>query len=65
MNAADTLIIKHLQQKAFSRELADLQKEKQSHKNSKLANLSPFLDQHQVIGVGGRLEQSSLQFDAK
>ena len=65
INAADMLIIKYLQQKAFSSELSDLKRGKQCHRGSKLTNLSPFLDQHQIIRVGGRLEQSALQFDSK
>ena len=65
MNASDIIIIKHLQRKVFSRELGDLKRKNQCHKGSKLANLLPFLDDQQIIRVGGRLEQSSLQFDAK
>lgn len=32
-------------------------------KNSKLISLYPFLDEHDVIRVGGRLEKSSLPYD--
>lgn len=48
----------------FSKEIRQL-KDKNFTTNSRIANLSPFLDDDGLIRVGGRLQGSRLTFSSK
>lgn len=60
---AELKVIKIAQQAAFHDEIRGLKAKKNVSKNSKLISLYPFLDEHDAIRVGGRLEKSSLPYD--
>ncbi|XP_072400853.1 uncharacterized protein [Diabrotica undecimpunctata] len=56
-------IIKLSQQEYFGKELSRLKKK--SLKDCKMLNLNPFLDDDEIIRVGGRLNYSSFSFEKK
>ncbi|XP_066588112.1 uncharacterized protein [Prorops nasuta] len=56
-------ILKIVQQSKYGDDFHALKRG--SYKNGKLKNLAPFLDEHELIRVGGRLEKSKLRFDQK
>lgn len=62
---AEIVLVKLSQKMSFKSEVKDLLKNGQVNKNSKLISLAPFLDEKQVIRVGGRLHHSSLSEDQK
>lgn len=62
---ATYMIIKWAQSESFVTEIADLQKNKALTKNSKLLQLTPFLDKDGLLRVGGRLKNTNLPFDNK
>ena len=65
---AEILIFKELQCSAFKNEIASLSHKEQKPKHTKrspLLRLDPFIDDQGLIGVGGRLENSTLPFDVK
>ncbi|XP_025755466.1 uncharacterized protein LOC109196819 [Oreochromis niloticus] len=57
---AEMVIIKDLQGLTFSDEIKTLSKGKALHESNKMYNLDPFLDEDNVLKVGGRLQHSSL-----
>ena len=59
------LIVRIIQQSSFSSELTKLKNDKHVHLHSHLKSLSPFIDNNNIIRVGGRLQNSALDFDAK
>jgi len=64
INKAEIRIIKMLQAERFPNEIIGL-KGKLSAIKGRFANLSPFLDDNDLIRVGGRLQMSSLTFGQK
>lgn len=62
---ATNILINHSQKNHFSEEIKQLKNNQQVKTTSKLSSLSPFLDQHDNIRVGGRLSCSSKHFDAR
>lgn len=64
INKVEIRIIKMLQAERFPNEIKGL-KDKISTIKGKFANLSPFLDDNDLIRVGGRLQMSSLTFGQK
>lgn len=54
-----------IQQESFAEEYRLLSKKQQVQNNSSLKLLNPFMDQNQLVRVGGRLSQSSLSFEQK
>ncbi|GBP09801.1 hypothetical protein EVAR_69925_1 [Eumeta japonica] len=60
MEEAMNIIIKIVQAAVFVEELERLSLKTPVHKSSPLASLNPFLDECQIMRVGGRLEQSTL-----
>lgn len=50
---------------AFHNDIHHLLNDRDIPSNSKLRSLNPFIDQHQVLRVGGRLQNSSLSFAEK
>lgn len=58
-------IVKVVQNEAFSSEIKDLRKSKFVSRRSKLVLLDPFLDEHGIVRVGGRLKNANVPFDFK
>ncbi|XP_011686444.1 PREDICTED: uncharacterized protein LOC105449139 [Wasmannia auropunctata] len=54
-----------VQRQAFPAEHSAMSKGDDICKSSKLLSLSPFMDDHGLIRVGGRLKNSALSFDAR
>ncbi|XP_023815989.1 uncharacterized protein LOC111948234 [Oryzias latipes] len=58
---AEEFIIRSVQKEAFDEEIKSLKQNKEVEgSHFKLHQLSPFLDEHNVLRVGGRLSQASL-----
>ena len=49
----------------FGDDILQLQKQQHVHYNSKLAQLCPFLDEHGILRVGGRLQKAKFNYDFK
>ena len=62
---AEQLVIKTVQEEAFSEEILSFQRSGQVHKRSSILSLNPFVDEEGLLRVGGRLKQSSLPYDKK
>ncbi|XP_037959451.1 uncharacterized protein LOC119688862 [Teleopsis dalmanni] len=58
-------IIKTIQGSEFAKEISDLKQCKAVNSSSKLNTLAPFIDEQGVLRGGGRLEASTLPYDAK
>jgi len=58
-------IVRAIQKAEFHQELNDLSKHKTIAHSSQLNTLTPFIDSDGILRVGGRLECSTLQYDAK
>ncbi|XP_037932535.1 uncharacterized protein LOC119667317 [Teleopsis dalmanni] len=58
-------IIKTIQGSEFAKEISDLKQCKAINSSSQLNILAPFIDEQGVLRVGGRLEASTLPYDAK
>nr|XP_012152412.1 PREDICTED: uncharacterized protein LOC105664083 [Megachile rotundata] len=65
INRAKETIIELVQSEAFHDELVDLRKGKMVHKASALYSLNPFLDERELIRVGGRLSNAFIQYNKK
>ncbi|XP_044582991.1 uncharacterized protein LOC123264009 [Cotesia glomerata] len=57
--------IKHIQSAVFAQEIEMLKKGEQLSKNHPLIRLTPWLDPAGIMRVGGRLQNSSLNTDAR
>lgn len=62
---AEKAIIKIMQYEHYSDEIKTLRKSKWVKKSSSLLSLSPFLDDDEILRVGGRLKRADVPFDAK
>ena len=62
---AKHIIIKQLQMQAFSTEMCQLLKNSTITRGSKLSSLDPFLDEHGLLRVGGRIQKSSFLYGVK
>ncbi|XP_032690611.1 uncharacterized protein LOC116853593 [Odontomachus brunneus] len=62
---ARRVLIRYVQANHFAKELSDLKSNRNSKSSSKIASLMPFLDNQDIIRVGGRLQQSCLSFERK
>lgn len=65
LNGALISIVKLIQVQEFSEELISLKLNQSVSKRSKIYSLNPFIDENDIIRVGGRLENSSKSFDKK
>lgn len=63
LGGALTCCIKSVQQMSFAQEIQDLATQQVSNKSS-LKTLHPFLDHEGILRVGGRLQQSTLPYQA-
>ena len=57
---AERWMLKEAQRRAFQKDIIRLQGNKELSRDSRLRTLSPFLDKHQLLRIGGRLDNSSL-----
>lgn len=58
-------IIRTMQHESFAQEMHVLKQEKSLQKSSPIIKLNPFLDDHGILRVGGRLSRADISFDAK
>lgn len=65
IETAEIRVLKLLQATQFTHEIQKLQQKKELKNKSKIINLSPFLDENDLIRVGGRLRKSLLTFAQK
>ncbi|XP_058816493.1 uncharacterized protein LOC131679770 [Topomyia yanbarensis] len=65
LNRALEVYLKHVQQQHYYDELQRLHQHKDVKRQSTLFQLKPFLDERGLLRVGGRIEQSNLQYDTK
>jgi len=63
LNEATLLCVKHAQNDSFRKEKTDLMEKGLLSVKSSLLSLNPFLDGNQCLRVGGRLQNSELNFD--
>ena len=63
LNEATLLCVRHAQNDSFRKEITDLQRKGRLSNKSSLLTLNPFLDGNQCLRVGGRLQNSELNFD--
>ena len=63
LQAAERTLITMVQKKFFPTEFNALESGKSIDKKSKLVSLNPFIDEYNVLRVGGRLQQSILHPD--
>ena len=54
-----------MQREAFAEELASLEKEKCVGKSSRLLSFAPYLDEDEIIRVGGRLDHAKLPYEIR
>lgn len=64
IKTATTMVVKYVQQTAFSAEIRDLEQGKQVSPKSCISNLKPYLDQG-VLRVSGRLRNAHISKDMK
>ena len=57
---AERWMLKEAQRRAFQKDIIRLQGNKQLSRDSRLRTLTPFLDKHHLLRIGGRLANSSL-----
>lgn len=62
---AKQFIIKEAQQLYFRQEIIDLRHDKPLKVSSSLRKLCPFLDENGILRVGGRLQESSMDYSEK
>ncbi|XP_055634171.1 uncharacterized protein LOC129774457 [Toxorhynchites rutilus septentrionalis] len=65
LDRAQTVYIRHTQQKHSQEELDCLRHQREVSSHSSLHQLKPFLDENGVLRVGGRLQQSGLSYDVR
>ena len=65
MSATLHQIVRRVQQELFSMEIKALNNGKPLPSSSSIASLTPYLDEQQILRVGGRLEKSELSKSAK
>ena len=65
VNAAEILILQHVQSSSYEAEMTKLQSGQSVGKSSSLKDLSPLLDQNGLLCVGGRLRHANLQDSQK
>nr|XP_029717306.1 uncharacterized protein LOC115260532 [Aedes albopictus] len=64
IDRAMRIYVKHVQHLYFESELARLEQKREVSRHSSLHQLNPVLDEHGLIRVGGRLQNSSLSYDS-
>lgn len=62
---AIAVIIRQVQSVVFQQEIRDIRKHGRVSLKSKILNLSPFLDEEEILRVGGRLHHAEISSDQK
>ncbi|XP_046142183.1 uncharacterized protein LOC123987906 [Osmia bicornis bicornis] len=62
---ADERIVKLIQASTFAQEIHCLKNRTELHPKSKVLSLQPFLDDHGILRVGGRLQNASISLEQK
>ncbi|XP_043472974.1 uncharacterized protein LOC122505428 [Leptopilina heterotoma] len=62
---SQSVIIRLVQSSLFPTEISMLKQKKSIPKNSPLVNLNPFLDEKNILRVGGRLSNAPLEYDRR
>lgn len=65
LNQSLMVLIKIAQEQQFAPEIRALKQLNRVDKGSRLLSLNPFLDEENILRVGGRLRKASLHFDNK
>ena len=65
LQQSEFFIIKEIQHVCYNQEINDLEEGTPVHKSSSLSSLNPFLDEHGILRVGGRLKNSVGNFEEK
>lgn len=65
LQKAHNLLIRHTQGSEFSGKIADLKKGRAMLSTNKILQLHPFLDDQDILRVGGRLQYSSWKYGRK
>lgn len=65
LNAAETTILRLVQQETFQDEYNCITNNKSLPRNSKLLQLNPFIDTNDLMRVGGRLENAMMSYSRK
>lgn len=65
LNVALKTLIRLVQENAFATDFHNLKKSNSVSNNSKLLSLNPFIDQDNIIRVGGRLQNSNFTYSKK
>lgn len=65
LNEARLLIVKNVQHKELSREVSDLINNKSVNNKSKIYSLNPYLDNNNIVRVGGRLRHANICHDTR
>lgn len=65
LSAAKTCLVKFVQEKHFYDEIKKLKDNLQLNKNSKILSLNPFLDESEMLRVGGRICRSNVGYNTK
>ena len=62
LEKAKKILIRQEQIKTFTPEFRELKRGRPVHKQSKLVSLTPFLDEDDIIRVGGRIGKAAIPF---
>ena len=62
---SETIVVKYLQNKYFSKEIAQIKKQSNLTKTSPLRKLAPFLDIDGIVRVGGRIAHADIPFETR
>ena len=65
MKYASNVLVRLVQHESFSEEICELSKGKHVSKKSKLRDLNVFIDNNQLIRVGGRLRHAEISYNQK
>ena len=65
LRVAMTALVRQCQREAFSNDLESLRKNKCVDRHSKLLSFTPYLDENDVIRVGGRLDRAKLPYEVR
>lgn len=65
LNNATNRILKFVQLETFSKEINQLKEKRQVSSESKMLTLNVFLDENELIRVGGRLNNASIPYNRK
>lgn len=65
LNNAELCIVKLVQHECFADEINELKKHNRVSSGSKILKLNPFIDENNILRVGGRMANANMSYDAK